>query len=80
MDFSIEPIIKTPKDLWDYFQSVGPTDKDGKANYVFVSTAIRKAWLLSHKVIMISCTAYYPYFTNKEGGVWECHLEISERR
>ena len=69
-----EPIIREPSDLGEYFRRVGVCDRDKNANYVYVSTAIRKAWILSGERIIIKGVVYVPKFKNTQGGVWQTHL------
>ena len=64
--------IQNINDLRDFFHS---TLKDKKAQ-VYVSTKIRREWMLKHLRIIIQGKVYNIKFKNKGGGVWAASLAM----
>ena len=46
----------------------------------YVSTALRKKWMLSHSSVVIKGRRRTAKFTNKGGGVWHVCLDAVEDR
>lgn len=40
----------------------------------YVSTAVRREWMLNHATVIIKGTVRSVKFTNKGGGVWQANL------
>lgn len=64
----MKPLILKPDELREFFHNCGV-----KAN-VYVSTQIRKAWMLSGESIIIQGKVYRPKFLSVGGGVWNATL------
>ena len=60
-------LIKNADDLFEWFKALGSTP-------VYVSTMVRREWLLEHRNLLINGSFYNIQFEDQKGGVWLASL------
>jgi hypothetical protein len=64
-------MIENTEQLKKFFVSSKAPLADG----VYVSTAIRREWMLNHEKVIIKGVVYSLKFTNIGGGVWQANCD-----
>jgi len=66
-------MIENAEQLKQFFIKSDHPNCDG----VYVSTAVRKQWMLNHTTVTIKGTVRTIKFINKGGGVWQANLSVA---